>query len=398
MSTTTQPHLQQLTEHIRDWRTEQVIIDRAQRLVRNIALTGLESKNGYRYSEEALRQAIPLYENKPVFLDHAQSPARPYDRSTRDLVGSIVNPRFENGRVRGDIRTLDTEAGRTFLALAETDTPAVGMSHVVLAERSPDKSVVETIHDVVSVDAVAFPATSSTFRESVDPPGGSPLPGSLEALLREVDARLPDHLGRLAGSPLSDARLSDARRVGLLPHRLLVAVPSEDDAPPEYYALNWDLESGRVAFGQTLVPVDPAAVADGSWAARHRSFRDLLTENRAASPKSGEQLTLFPSEDPQTDRSRSDTETQREINRLLAEARLPNYAVTDGFRRQLRDAPDRESRRALIAERQALLKQLTVRHPPTSRERRHSGDSPFSDESIIAAVRRPRRSALCGLD
>jgi len=41
----------------------------------------------------------------------------------------------------------------------------VGMSHVILAERSADRSVVETIHDVVSVDAVVFPATTTTFRE-----------------------------------------------------------------------------------------------------------------------------------------------------------------------------------------------------------------------------------------
>src|SRR5690606_29164537 len=73
---------------------------------------------------------------------------------------------YESGRIRGDIRVLDTDSGRTFLALAESNAPGVGMSHVVLAERSQPDGTVDRIHDVVSVDAVVFPATTRTFRES----------------------------------------------------------------------------------------------------------------------------------------------------------------------------------------------------------------------------------------
>ena len=171
--TITNSNVQQLTEQIADWRTREVHVDRQRRLVRNIALTGLSSRNGYRYSEQALRLAAPLYDGKPVFLDHAENLARPHDRSTRDLVGSIVNPRFEGGRLRGDIRALETESGQTFIALAESETPGVGMSHVVLAERNADRSVVEKIHDVVSVDAVVFPATTTTFREQTAHPDDS---------------------------------------------------------------------------------------------------------------------------------------------------------------------------------------------------------------------------------
>ena len=42
------------------------------------------------------------------------------------------------------------------------------MSHVVLARRSNDRSEVEAIEEVVSVDAVMYPATTQTFRESTD--------------------------------------------------------------------------------------------------------------------------------------------------------------------------------------------------------------------------------------
>ena len=158
-----------LTEDLADW-SKSLSIDTPARLVLNVALTGPDSKNGYHYSEAALREAVPLYDQKPVFLDHAPDRLKPRDRSTRDLVGNIINPRFEDGRVRGDIRVLDTESGRTFLALAITNLPGVGMSHVVLAQRSTDGTTVETIRDVVCVDAVMNPATTLTFRESTSSP------------------------------------------------------------------------------------------------------------------------------------------------------------------------------------------------------------------------------------
>ena len=160
---------QSLTEQIPDWKTHEVQVDREHRLVKNVALTGQKSANGYEYSERALREGVPLYEQKPVFLDHAATPAQPHQRSARDLVGSVVNVRFSDGRIRGDVRVMDTEAGRTFLALVESNGPAVGMSHVVLAQKDPTGKLVEKIHEVVSVDAVVFPATTRTFQEQSPP-------------------------------------------------------------------------------------------------------------------------------------------------------------------------------------------------------------------------------------
>lgn len=153
---------------VEDW-AGGVQVDAAARLVRNVSLAGRESKNGYSYTEEALKQAVPMYEGKPVFLDHATDKSRPRERSTRDLAGAVTNPRYEGDRLRGDVKVLDTESGRTFLALAAANSPGVGMSHVVLAERSEDGKAVQKVHDVVSVDAVVSPATNSNFSESEDP-------------------------------------------------------------------------------------------------------------------------------------------------------------------------------------------------------------------------------------
>ena len=179
------PKLEPLTERLADWRPAPGSVDAAARTVRGVALCGAVSRNGYAYPEPVLRAAAPLYEGVPVFLDHAPGGppgtpggARPAERgrSARDYVGSVTAARFEEGRLRGDVAALDTEAGRIFLALAAGDAdgaaPQVGMSHVVLAERTPDGSEVTAIREVLSVDAVAFPATVTRLRESLTPVSG----------------------------------------------------------------------------------------------------------------------------------------------------------------------------------------------------------------------------------
>lgn len=203
-----------LTEDLADW-SAALSIDSQARLVLNVALTGPDSRNGYRYSESALREAVPLYDQKPVFLDHAPDRLKPRDRSTRDLVGNIINPRFEDGRIRSDIRVLDTESGRTFLALANTNLPGVGMSHVVVAQRSTDGSTVELIRDVVCVDAVINPATTQTFRESQDPTASSEiahLEEQLQSSHREC-LQLREQLTVLQSRALLAERQCEARKL-----------------------------------------------------------------------------------------------------------------------------------------------------------------------------------------
>ena len=157
-----------LIERCHEWNRD-LAVDLDQRIVRNIALAGIASRNGYSYSENSLKEALQLYEGKPVFLDHAPNRKQPQERSTRDLVGSIVNVTFEDQRIRGDIRVLDTESGQTFLKLLDVETTGIGMSHVVRAIKSTDGKSVEKIAEVISVDVVMNPATTTTFSESTQP-------------------------------------------------------------------------------------------------------------------------------------------------------------------------------------------------------------------------------------
>ena len=400
-TTTTETPLQQLTEHVDDWRTPDLLIDAANRLVRHVALTGVNSRNGYRYSEQALRQAIPLYENKPVFLDHAANFSRPYDRSTRDLAGSIVAPRYQDGRIRADIQLLDTEAGRTFLALAEANRPAVGMSHVVLAHRSSDKSIVESIHDVVSVDAVVFPATTSTFREQTDgqPPGT--LPGSFEGILSEIDANLPDHVRRLAAVPSASVW-----RAGLFPDLLLVDVRESTAVETELYALQWEVVDGCARLGDSVTLVSREQIDDGSWITERQAswsadHNDQVAGEQARRYKSHLDAALaerdeFQKQLDQLQHEQRTAATQQEVDRLLDESQLPDYTVTDLLRRQLLEASTQEVRETLISDRRLLLKRCSSRLP-LSRERVDGTEPESGDSIIISAIKQRRFSVLAGV-
>ncbi len=167
---------ERLHETAGDWLAE-ARLDRTQSLVRDVALLGPESRNGYRYTAEAMQQAAPLYDGRPVFVDHPEatrgltphgspsSPGSPLQRSIRDYAGKVTNPRFEGNRVRGDLHLLGPNTD-WLMQLVESAPGDIGMSHVVLARRNPGGDAVEHIERVISVDIVAFPATTQSFQEA----------------------------------------------------------------------------------------------------------------------------------------------------------------------------------------------------------------------------------------
>jgi hypothetical protein len=321
------PRRERLVEHVADWRTAEVTVDAGSGVIANVALSGLVSKNGYRYTEAALRDAAPLYAGKPVFLDHAPDPGRPQERSTRDLAGSIVRPRFHEGRLRADIATNATDAGRTLLALAERDQPGVGMSHVVLAERNSDGTVVEKIHEVVSVDAVVFPATTQTFREHA---------------AQERQPQRDENASRGDGG--------DAVAVS-------VGVLSEEQ--------HARIDRRLVALSETLeqLRIELSRRGNGRQLSRSDSSRNGAPANQAA---------------------------RLRIERLIAEAGLPECALTVEFLTALERCPNDELLRALLEERREFVRQLGTRLP-TSHERQADADAHAdgrrAEEALIRAVR-----------
>jgi hypothetical protein len=338
-----------LIEHVTDWHRE-VQVDRLNLLVRNVALTGLESKNGYRYTEQALREAVGLYDGKPVFLDHAADRARPLDRSTRDLVGTITQPRFAGGRIRGDIHVLDTESGRTFLALSGAAPPGVGMSHVVIARRTEPQGMVDRITDVVSVDAVVFPATTSTFHErAVD---ATPDAGDRASVKECEMVRDPLTSGADAAGSVSAVHEVAACRIG-------------------------ESEGGGLSPGRTR-PAPGCSGADRASAEGESARREDPEEERRRLRAEVEQLR----------RERDADRRSRRTVELLAESGLPAFAVTPAFRRQLLAARQEECCE-LIRERMALV-EAARRISPVSVERQSARGEVDETARFIASIRRSR--------
>ncbi len=374
---------ERLTERIGDWR-EDSRVDREGRVVRNVALAGRHSRNGYSYTDQALQEAVGLYEGRPVFLDHAASGTRPLERSARDLVGSITNARYAGERIRGDIEVLDTESGRTFLALAEGNAAAVGMSHVVLAVRGDDKRTVERIEEVISVDAVVFPATTVTLREGESASENAeaaseipPLPGSLEAELAELDALL----ATLPGSP---------RRVGVMGDQVILAVPSAEHAETSaeqatemWESRQWERPPGEpvrvAAQGRRLSDQERADLCAG---------RNCQVNSRKQVPSTAEgsgerryrRLLRKYAE------LRSRWASLERAERLLAEAGLPGEAISPEFRGLLGRLPEEQSQRELIAERARWWGSRQARLPES--RSRSGGAGRLDEERFIRAIRR----------
>lgn len=149
------------------------------RVVRNVILIKAgTSKNRRRYSEAVLANAASVFEAAPAYADHPQKGSQ--SRSVRDLTGQYTNVRYENGALRADRVFARTQAGNDAFGIAQ-DVIEGRLSPVVaglsinaigtgksVKEADGDIFEVEAITQALSVDDVAAPAASGSYRESVD--------------------------------------------------------------------------------------------------------------------------------------------------------------------------------------------------------------------------------------
>ncbi|MCG6154892.1 hypothetical protein [Rubinisphaera margarita] len=315
---------ERLVESLPEWCVTSEQVDAEELCVADVVLAGPESRNGYRYSERALREAVPLYEGRPVFLDHAVNANRPYERSTRDLVGSVQNARFAEGKIRSEIRVLDTESGRMFLALAASETANVGMSHVVIASRNKDKTVVERIDEVISVDAVAFPATTRTLREQHREESVM-APGSYEAVQTGIDEVLA---------------AEGSERVAVWDG--YVAIRSEDVAEGMYAICEWwEAEDGSFEVSEVVLEIGEDELTSGEWWSRLDGEGEVEEEQIRRSGSARRRL-----------RGRR---SATGVGPMLERMRLPAGVVTEEFRRCLGAVRDPRVREQLISERKRFV-------------------------------------------
>ena len=149
-----------------------VRIDREAGVIFGVKIIGCDSRNGRHYPNETLQQAISLYENSKVNLDHPDGdPRKP--RSYHARFGMIRNVHLrENDGLYADFWFNPKHSiAEQLLWDAEHAPDNVGFSHNVEAvlKRQSNPVLVEKIVAVRSVDLVADPATTQGLFESVDP-------------------------------------------------------------------------------------------------------------------------------------------------------------------------------------------------------------------------------------
>jgi hypothetical protein len=143
-------------------------VDRAAGVIRGVKLLGLSSRNGRRYREAALVDAIGLYEGAKVNINHPKGhPLAP--RDYQDRLGVVRGVQFRTGEgLFGDLHFNPRHALSEQLVWDAEHAPQnVGMSHNVLARtrQEGDGTVVEAITKVQSIDLVADPATTDGLYE-----------------------------------------------------------------------------------------------------------------------------------------------------------------------------------------------------------------------------------------
>lgn len=139
-------------------------VDRENGVIYGVKVLGPESANRRRYTLEAIRAAVSLYEGAPVNADH---PTKPDDsRSVHDCFAWLEHVRVDrDGGLRGDLHLLDPGSPLSvkLMTAAEQRHDLFGLSHNATGQGYTDQDgtfVCEVIESLTSVDLVTDPATT----------------------------------------------------------------------------------------------------------------------------------------------------------------------------------------------------------------------------------------------
>ena len=145
-------------------------VDESKGIIYGVKLLGENSKNGRRYTPEAMRQAVQLYEGAKLYVDHPGRGDFGADRKFGDWAGVFENVRYREGQgifANERLRKSNEHFGGIIEAARNFPT-SVGHSHVADASfrQEGNTEIVESIEEVFSVDLVTDPATTAGMFES----------------------------------------------------------------------------------------------------------------------------------------------------------------------------------------------------------------------------------------
>jgi hypothetical protein len=145
-------------------------VDRDAGVIRSVKILGRESRNGRAYSDEALAQAVTLYEGLCVNIDHPERKSQT-ERKFAEGFGYLRNVRRESDGVYGDLVFLKSHAlAEQICEAAERMPHQFGLSHHAEGYLATEggQTVVEGFERIFSVDIVRNPATSRGLFEQHD--------------------------------------------------------------------------------------------------------------------------------------------------------------------------------------------------------------------------------------
>jgi hypothetical protein len=158
--------------------TADVTIDEENRLISNVAILGKESRDTggrlvRRFSDTALGEFAERAEGTHFYWNHpGEGELREYEghRDIRNMAGVVLNVRYEDGKVRGDIQAFEDSFPRV-RDLVRANAPRTGLSPELSGEWTEAEDGVhdvEHITDVYNVAVVDWPATNRNFSESAE--------------------------------------------------------------------------------------------------------------------------------------------------------------------------------------------------------------------------------------
>jgi len=156
------------------------VVDRTNKMIRNVKLCGLESRNGRRYAEDCLAEVASRMVGRRIFVDHVDDPKKRNIRDRSEFARLVSCAKAADG-LRGDLKYFESCAATEHILeiiedkqeLPQDDSPytgSIGLSPVWFADTklTSGQEMVYKIHEIESVDIVTFPATTRSIREHIE--------------------------------------------------------------------------------------------------------------------------------------------------------------------------------------------------------------------------------------
>lgn len=185
-------------------------------LIKAVKVIGVKSKHGWSYPPEVLKEAMPLYEGSPVFIEHPDEREKKRGhRQLADHFGSLENIRGNGEGLFADLKVRKAHPLATAV-LEAAPTARFGLSHNALVDLNEDKSSVLKIVQVNSVDLVDKPGTTENLFEQ------GPVQAEFQTILESLEA--------IAADLKSQVEAAKAKAAAPPPRRLVALETDNGDA------------------------------------------------------------------------------------------------------------------------------------------------------------------------